>query len=1121
MTESILRGEIETLDPTTPVQVALAAGEDPLWYKDAIIYQLHVKAFFDSTGDGVGDFAGLAMKLDYLVSLGVSAVWLLPFYPSPLKDDGYDIADYKNVHPAYGTVKQFRDFVRAAHKRGLKVITELVVNHTSDQHPWFQRARLARRGSVARNYYVWSDDDKKFSETRIIFVDTETSNWAWDSVAEQYYWHRFFSHQPDLNYDNPRVIAEVLRVMKFWLEMGVDGLRLDAIPYLVEREGTNNENLAETHEVVKKLRGWLDKHYPGRMLLGEANQWPEDVLPYFGEGEGDECNMAFHFPLMPRMYMALAREDRHPVTDIMRQTPDIPAKAQWAVFLRNHDELTLEMVTDRERDYLWHYYASDPRARINLGIRRRLAPLVENDRRKIELLNSLLMSMPGTPIIYYGDEIGMGDNIYLGDRDGVRTPMQWSPDRNGGFSRADPQRLYLPPVMDPIYGFEAVNVEAQSTNASSLLNWMRRLIVVRKQHRAFGRGTLRFLYPGNRKVLAYLRQHDDEIILCVANLSRGAQPAELNLSEFAGLVPVELIGRTAFPPIGALPYFVTLPAYGFYWFLLASGEKAPSWHEPWVTPLPEFVTLVETQGWQAVVAGAGRKIIESQALPEFMPNQRWYAAKGTAVGRVDLWTATAMAADGEEWLLAVYRVATAAGAEQAYFLPFAKAWETRDEDPLQTLWAQTVAKMRKGSRVGAIFDATSSTSFAREFARNILCGREIAGTEGSARFVPTALAREFVLPEGAEAHRLGKEQSNTSLAVGDDLVLKFYRRLEPGVHPEVEVSRFLSDYAGFANTPPVFGHAEMTTPDGGSVAIAILQGFVRNQGDGWEYAVGYLDRALEEAELADPAAAATPADQHAYFAHHMATLGQRIGEMHRAFVTPTDDPDFAAEPISERDLAAWAEQIKEQAQAARRALEGARRNAEGAAAAEIDSILDRWTGVGARVDALLAGPVDAVKARYHGDLHLGQVVVVKDDFYVLDFEGEPARSIQERRRKHSLLRDIAGMLRSFDYAAWAALFKRAEIRPDTFDTLLPFAAEWRASMSAAFMQGYLAAAAGDPAVVPHDPAVRSRVLDAFILEKACYEVCYEVANRPSWLRIPLQGVMNVLTTPDRPEASGA
>jgi len=607
------------------------------WYKDAIIYQLHIKAFQDANNDGIGDFTGLMQRLDYIQELGVNTIWLLPFYPSPLRDDGYDIADYRAINPSYGQMKDFRAFVAEAHRRGLRVITELVINHTSDQHPWFQRARTAKPGSPARDFYVWSDTDAKFPETRIIFLDTEKSNWTWDPVAGQYYWHRFYSHQPDLNFDNPRVLQEVLKVMHFWLEMGVDGLRLDAIPYLIEREGTNNENLPETHDVLKKIRAELDAHYEDRMLLAEANQWPEDTRPYFGEG--DECHMGFHFPLMPRMYMALAQEDRHPISDIMRQTPEIPDECQWGIFLRNHDELTLEMVTDRERDYLWQTYADDKRARINLGIRRRLAPLMQNDRRKIELMNSMLMSMPGTPILYYGDELGMGDNYYLGDRDGVRTPMQWSPDLNAGFSRANPQQLYLPVILDPIYGYQAINVERQASDPSSLLNWMRKLIAVRKQHPAFGRGTFRMLYPRNRKILAYIRQHEDDVILCVANLSRAAQAVELDLHDWKGMVPLEVTGRSPFPPIGDLPYLVTLPAHGFYWFHLTNETEAPHWHQQVPDILPEFITLTTRDGSiRNSLEGREGRQFEAETLPRFLELQRWFGAKDKAIQSAKLKT---------------------------------------------------------------------------------------------------------------------------------------------------------------------------------------------------------------------------------------------------------------------------------------------------------------------------------------------------------------------------------------------------------------------------------------------------------------------------------------------------
>ena len=589
---------------------ATGPATDELWYKDAIIYQLHVKAFADSNNDGIGDFAGLTEKLGYLQELGVTTLWLLPFYPSPGRDDGYDIADYGDINPDFGTMKDFKRFIQEAKKRGLRVITELVINHTSDQHDWFKRARRSDKNSSARNWYVWSDTDQKYQGTRIIFTDTEKSNWTWDPEAGQFYWHRFFSHQPDLNFDNPRVVSALVQVMKRWLDTGVDGFRLDAIPYLCERDGTNNENLPETHAIIKKLRAELDAYSKDKVLLAEANQWPEDVQEYFGRG--DECHMAYHFPLMPRIYMAIAQEDRFPITDILRQTPDIPNSCQWALFLRNHDELTLEMVTDVERDYLWSTYANDPRARINVGIRRRLAPLMDNDRRKIELMNSLLLSFPGTPIIYYGDEIGMGDNIYLGDRNGVRTPMQWSPDRNGGFSRADPARLYAPTIMDPVYGYESVNVEAQSRSLSSLLSATKRLIAVRKSTLAFGRGTMTFIRPENRAVLCYVRQYQGEIILCVANLSRSAQATELDLSAFKDRIPLEMLGRTRFPPIGELPYMITLAPYGFYWFELQERDKS----EP-VTPraVGEFETLVVPLGATWVSLARERGVFEHDVLP--------------------------------------------------------------------------------------------------------------------------------------------------------------------------------------------------------------------------------------------------------------------------------------------------------------------------------------------------------------------------------------------------------------------------------------------------------------------------------------------------------------------------
>jgi maltose alpha-D-glucosyltransferase/alpha-amylase len=1086
-------------------------ANDPLWYKDAIVYQLHVKAYLDSSGDGIGDFAGLARKLDYLTDLGVTAIWLLPFYPSPLRDDGYDIADYMSVNPAFGTLRDFRHLVREAHRRGLKVITELVINHTSDQHPWFQRARKSPPGSRFRNYYVWSDNDQRYDGTRIIFCDTEKSNWSWDPEAKAYYWHRFFSHQPDLNFDNPRVFVEVTRIMRFWLDMGVDGLRLDAVPYLVEREGTNSENLPETHAVLKRLRQWLDDHYPDRMFLAEANQWPEDVLPYFGDG--DECHMAFHFPLMPRMYMALAREDRYPITDIMRQTPDIPESCQWALFLRNHDELTLEMVTDSERDYLWQFYAAEPRARINLGIRRRLAPLLEGDRRKIELLNSLLMSMPGTPIIYYGDEIGMGDNIFLGDRNGVRTPMQWSPDRNAGFSKADPERLYLPPVMDSVYGYEAINVESHLRQSSSLLNWMRRLMTVRKAHQALGRGSLTFLYPRNRKVLAYLRSDGTQTVLCVANMSRAPQSAELDLSASKGRVPVELLGRSAFPPIGDLPYFITMPGYGFYWFLLAEEAEAPNWYEPYVTPLPEFRTLVLGRGWGSIIEATNGAVLWQSILPGFLPNQRWFAGKGQRILSVSLADAAEYRSAGSDFLIACIDVTLEDGAVQRYLLPLTIAWETKTFDPLTQLQPYTLARARLAARIGALHDAMASPPFAQAVVGGIRDGLEIP-TRGGGRVVfrPTKALSEMPAFGEPTVERLGREQSNTSVLIGEDMILKALRRLQPGIHPEVEIGRFLTDVAGFSNTPPMLGSVEMIDARGEPTAIAVLQGFVRNQGDGWSFALDYLDRVLGQLEMVPTSIEVNKEDLHAMFRALSQTLGTRIGELHQAFALAVDDPAFRPESVTESDVATWKSLIRQQAAQAQAALQ--RVFETGTIGADVrfdvETLLGRWAEVDRTIEAALPTVPQVKKTRLHGDMHLGQVVVVRDDFYILDFEGEPLRSMDQRRAKHSPLRDVAGMLRSFSYVARTALQQRGNHRPEMRRQLDRAIDEWERQMIGAFIESYRAAAAGCPSI-PVDDATFQRLLHLFLLEKALYEICYEATNRPDWIAIPLYGVLRLLS----------
>jgi maltose alpha-D-glucosyltransferase/alpha-amylase len=900
---------------------------DPLWYKDALIYQLHVKAFFDSNDDGIGDFQGLTRKLDYLQDLGVTALWLLPFHPSPLRDDGYDIADYKGINPSYGRMPDFKSFIREAHRRNLRVITELVVNHTSDQHPWFQRARLPKPGSAFRDFYVWSDTDRKFLGTPIIFLDTEKSNWAWDPVAYAYYWHRFYAHQPDLNFDNPLVFRAVCNAMRFWLNLGVDGLRLDAVPYLIEREGTINENLPETHAVLRRLRSELDARYTDRILLAEANAWPEDVLPYFGAG--DECHIAFHFPLMPRIYMAVATEDRHPVTDIMRQTPDIPETCQWALFLRNHDELTLSMVSDRERDYLWDHYAADRRARI-LGIRRRLAPLMENDRRKIELLNALLMSLPGTPVLYYGDEIGMGDNFFLGDRDGVRTPMQWSFDHNGGFSRADTAQLFLPPITDPVYGFQAVNVEAQSRSPSSLLNWTKRLIAARRSRRALSRGTLCFLYPSNRKVITYLRQSGDEIILCVANLSRSAQAVELDLSALRGRVVIELLGRAVFPAIGDAPYLLTLQGYSFFWFELTPASPAAADSQ---TTVPEFVTLVMPDGWNDLFGRHNLPQLESNVIPAYLPRQRWFEARGQRV------TAVRVLAHGEidrppgvateVFLPQIIEVELTEGDRQRYFLPLAAIWSPAGSEPRQGLLPATLAELRQSRRQGALVDALTHDGFPLAIIEAIERDATATLAGGEIRFRRTSVFQQAEVPENLVAHRVGSASSTSSVLFDDYGILKIYRRLYPGPHPAIEMPRFLVERAYFANTPPLLATVELRMADQTN-ALGGLFGFVRNQGDGWNQALDYLIRYLDDEPVGAAGRAASgrardlPSPDH-FFLRLARQLGLRMAEMHRALAERAgDNPAFRPEPISPEDLSDWRGELEEAAASTLSVLERAK-----------------------------------------------------------------------------------------------------------------------------------------------------------------------------------------------------
>ena len=1135
------------------------SATDPLWYKDAIIYELHVRAFADSNADGIGDFQGLISKLDYLQELGVTCLWLLPFFPSPLRDDGYDIADYTSVNPSYGTIADFQQFLNEAHARNMQVMIELVINHTSDQHPWFQRARLAPKGSPERDMYVWSDTDKKFEGVRIIFTDTEKSNWTWDDVAQQYYWHRFFAHQPDLNFDNPRVMEEVLNAMRFWMDMGVDGLRLDAIPYIIERDGTSCENLPETHLKIKHIRAVMDAEYENRLILAEANMWPADVRPYFGDG--DECHMAFHFPLMPRIYMALRQEDRLPITDIMAQTPAIPENCQWGLFLRNHDELTLEMVTDDERDYMNLAYAADTRMRINVGIRRRLAPLVDNNRRRIELLNSLLLSFPGTPIMYYGDEIGMGDNIYLGDRNGVRTPMQWNSDRNAGFSKAVPAKLYFPVIMDPIWGYQAINVEAQQSDPSSLLHWTRNMIALRKIFQVFGRGTQEFLHPENRKVLAYIREFTDsetnrnasgdiaahsETVLCVANLSRFAQPVALDLSKFAGRQPVEMLGYVPFPTINEAPYAITLAPYSFFWLELQPA--AP------VLDLPQ--TLPAAHALNTLLNESGADLLDS-ILPAYIARQRWFGGKSRTIRSTRITSTLPIDATS---LLAIVEITYADTSTDLYQLPLAIASEATAATLATTSPNAIIATLNHT----VLIDATASPAFRAALLQHIVAepttipgatSSPMASSSAKVGGPPQSPALAATRSSALDVARLtdvpsrlpSAEQSNTSILYDELAILKLFRRISPGENPDVEIARFLTEVAHFPHIPAYLGDLHLASD---TTTLAFLQTFSPNLGDGWAWTLNDLDRFFtavatlpaptappatptnlssrpESAHRADaverPAAPSheTPSDainQHAsgYLAA-AALLGQRTAELHLALATSSDNPAFTPEPTTAEDLANDRQRIHQQTTAALDALQTALKSSTTLTPETIalaTEILSHRDDLLSRIASLSGEPARfGQRIRIHGDYHLGQVLCIQakthPDFLLIDFEGEPARSLPERRRKQSPLRDVAGMLRSFSYAAHAGLQSALARAPANTlaqtENLAAWSSAWEAATSSAFLHGYHSTIAANPLLLPPSP----QDLAPLLLEKVSYELLYELNNRPTWLVIPLTGLLTI------------
>jgi maltose alpha-D-glucosyltransferase / alpha-amylase len=1111
----------------------LALPVEPLWYKDAVIYQLHVRAFHDSDCDGIGDFTGLEQKLDYLQDLGVTALWLLPFYPSPLRDDGYDIAGYCDVHPSYGDLRAFKGFVREAHARGLRVITELVLNHTSDQHPWFQRARRARPGSPERDFYVWSDSPERYPDARIIFKDFEVSNWAWDPIAKAYYWHRFYSHQPDLNFDNPRVRRAMFETLDYWLRLGVDGLRLDAVPYLYEREGTNCENLEETHEFLKSLRKHVDELFPGRMLLAEANQWPEDAIAYFGDG--DECQTAFHFPVMPRLFMALHMEDRFPIVDILQQTPPIPPECQWLIFLRNHDELTLEMVTDEERDYMYRVYARDRQARINLGIRRRLAPLLDNDRRKIELMNGLLFSLPGTPVIYYGDEIGMGDNIYLGDRHGVRTPMQWSPDRNAGFSDANPQRLYSPVIIEPEYLFETVNVETQQKNPNSLLWWMKRVIALRQRYVALGRGSLELLSPDNSKILAFTRDYQDQSVLMVANLSRFVQFVELDLSRFAGREPVEIFGHTRFPTITRSPYVLTLSPYAFYWFALeaeATETTAPSQdrHE-----LPRLtIPPGPTQG----LRGRLKKNFET-ILSRELPRRRWFDRREPIESvQVADTIPLGKANDHSAPRLLTLRVEGLDSEPEHYLLPVRSIWGADAERAiLEAAPASLLAQLNRTSpkEAGVLADASADPLVASTLMDLMVRRRRLR--------VPHGQLVGWSTPEMADAAQAASEllastpprpqPGDNSFVLADKWILKLFRRLENGVNTDLEISRFFSrPESQFTHFAPVIGAVEYRRGDGENFMMAVLREHVPNTVTGWQFVQDELGRFFEyvmalppEArpavprptapiwELAQGDAPQIAKDLLGGFLEWVTLLGRRTGELHAALASNPADPAFAPEPFTQLYQRSLYQSSRKLALQALHQLKAQLKSLSPPVQMIAKKVLERERQVLERFRNIVGQKMSGQRIRCHGNYHLGQVLYTGKDFLITGFDGDPSRFPSVRRIKSSALRDVATMIHSFHYAASAALVRLPKIgavTPDAVTAGQQAAEFWSLWTSSAFLKAYATSCA--PQLLPSDANQFNLLLNVRLMEQAVYELLYELNNMPERAAVPLAGMLDALET---------
>jgi maltose alpha-D-glucosyltransferase/alpha-amylase len=1086
---------------------------EPLWYKDAIIYELSVRSFYDSNGDGIGDFQGLMQKLDYLEDLGVNTLWILPFYPSPLKDDGYDVIDYTDVHPDYGSLIDFKEFLKEAHRRGIRIITELILNHTSDQHPWFKKARKSKPGSRLRDFYVWSDTPNKYKEARVIFTDDNNTNWSWDNEAKAYYWHRFHAYQPELNFENPEVQMELMKVVDFWLKLGVDGFRLSSVAFLFEEEGSSCENLPQTHAFLKRLRAHIDRHYKSRILLAEANLWPEDAATYFGT-KNDECHMNFYFPLMPRLFLGLRTEDSYPIVDIMEQTPGIADTAQWALFLRNHDELGLDMVTDEEKDYLFKAYATDSNAKQNLGIRRRLAPMLGNDRRKIELLYTLLLSLPGTPIIYYGDEIGMGDNVYLGDRFGVRTPMQWNMNSNAGFSSANPQRLYLPVITDPVYRFESVNVAAQEENTSSLIWWMKQLIAMRKRLNVFGRGSMKFIDSTNAKVLCFERRFDKQTIIVVANLSQFSQYTTLKLKDFKNSDITEVFSQNRFSNVGDGEYSITIGPYGYFWLQVDAAEKKKKDEEN-----AELYLHKTDISWERLLSNYNEvRILERKVLQPFMRKCRWFGGKAKVITKVNVAKVIPLKIEGITYYFTIVEVSYAQRLPELYFIPLSFVSVDAVVDKVEYTAQSVLCRADIQGKSGFIIDASYDKTFRDFLFISMEKNHRVKSDDGVLEFNASVFAKIDV-KTGVESKILKSDQSNTAIIYNDKYFFKFYRRVEMEINPELETMRFLSEHTSFTNSPRYSGSVEFKDATGKVLVFGLMQEKVENQGDARGMALDsvgrFFERVMTKAKneklpklINKPAIRFEESPEIIQefigrgFYERVVRLGQRTAEMHLALASDAADPAFTPETFTANYQRAMYSSLRKLVRDRLNLLENSMHKLDADTQVLGKKILSLEKTILECFKEVYEVRIEAIKTRIHGDFHLGQVLFTGKDFFMIDFEGEPGFSFSERRLKKNPFKDVAGMMRSFHYAAFGKILINENYRDRDLEFLEAWADQWQHYVSRYYLGAYMERMGlGNKLTYEYDMLVRT-----FLIEKAVYELGYELNGRPEWTKIPLRGI---------------